>query len=244
MTRRIFIGLLLSMSVLCLSPSLSLAALAVDATANGTSSGSGPFTLSHTVTGSETLLVVGVSHYDSSDTVTGVTYNGVSMTEVPSGSVNNGQYYVDLFYLINPTTGTNNVSVSVSGSVFEIGYGSVSFTGAHQSAPLGTAVTATGSDTTPTATVSSASGELVVDTITIVHSGTLGVGAGQTSRWNAVGTSGFTKYAGSTEPGAGSVTMSWTNSTSQAWASVAVPIKPSSGASAVVPTRLLMGVGP
>lgn len=35
--------------------------------------------------------------------------------------------------------------------------------------------------------------------------------------------------AGSTEPGASSTTMSWSNSTSQAWAIAAVPVKPVSG---------------
>jgi len=207
-------------------------ALAIDATSSTSGgAGAGPFTWSHTVSGSDRGLVVWVSHFDSSDTVTSVTYNGVSMTAIPSSSTTNGQYYIDGFYLIAPATGTNTISVSVSGSVFDLGAGAISFTGAHQTTMLGTAVTATGTSTTPSVNVSSAATEIVSDGLVIVHSGTLSVGASQTSRWNTFAGGGFIKYAGSTETGSGTTTMSWSNSTSQVWAIAAVPVKPAGAAS-------------
>ncbi len=201
-------------------------ALAIDAVSTGTGGGAGPFTWSHTCSGSDRVLIVGVSHNDSGDTVTGMTYNGVSMTPVPSGATSNGQYFVTQYSLIAPATGTNTVSVSMSGNVFDFGAAAISLTGADQTAPLGTAATATGSSTTPSVNVSSAGAEIVVDTLAIVHSGTLSVGAGQTQRWNTTTSNAFIKYAGSTESGSGTTTMSWTNSTSQDWAIVAVPVKP------------------
>lgn len=211
---------------------------AVDSVSSFGSYGVGPFTWAHTCSGSDRLLRVTTSHFDSIDVVTGVTYNGVALTAVPGGSTNNGQYYVTAWYVLAPDTGTHNIVVTMSGNVFDFGAGAISYTGVHQTVPLGTAVTATGTSTTPSVTVSSAADELVDDGLVIIHGDTLSVGAGQTQRWNAVAGSGFIKYAGSTEGGAASTTMSWSNTSSQTWAIVAVPIKPAGGAgSSIIPIQ-------
>lgn len=204
----------------------------VDSVSNLSGNGAGPFTWAHTCAGSDRILLVKVAHYDSSDTVSSVTYGGVALTAVPGASTANGQYRIGWYYLLAPGAGTANIVVTVTGSVFDFGGAGLSLTGVHQTVPFGTPVTATGTDTTPTVTVSSAADELVVDGLVIIHSGTLSVGAGQTQRWNAIATFGFIKYAGSTEVGAASTTMSWSNSSSQTWAIVAVPIKPTVGAPA------------
>lgn len=217
-------------------------AIAVDAVSSASGSGTGPFTWSHTCTGSDRLLLVFITIYHISSTVSGVTYNGVAATAVPSGSATNGNYAVYSYYLIAPATSSNTVSVSVSGGVYDVGVAAISLTGVHQSSPLGTAVTATGSSTTPSVNVSSAADEIVVDGLVIVHNGTLSVGAGQTSRWNAATGNGFIKQAGSTEGGTGTTTMSWTNSTSQDWATVGIPVKPVAAAS-TLHQLCLTGVG-
>lgn len=210
----------------------------VDSVSNLSGSGAGPFTWAHTCSGADRLLRVTVSHFDSNDAVTDITYNGVALTAVPSGATTNGQYWITAYYLIAPDTGTHDIVVTVSGNVFDFGAGAISYNDVHQTVPLGTAVTATGTSTTPTVDVSSAADELVDDGLVIIHSGTLSVGAGQTQRWNAIA-GGFIKYAGSTEGGAASTTMSWSNSSSQAWAIVAVPIKPvgGGGGSSIIPIQ-------
>lgn len=217
-------------------------ALAFDAVTSGQANGGGPFTFSHTTSGSNRVLVVGfVIYAGGSFTVTGITYNGVAMTAIPSSAIT-GTYAVGLYGLIAPASGANTVSISVSGNV-EIGFGAMSFTGADQTTPFGTANTATGTSTTPSVTVSSASGEIVVDTGQIFHSGTLSVGGGQTSRWSSISTGGWVKHFGSTEPGDTSVTMSWSNTTSQDWALSAVPVKPVSAAGTTIRQLCLTGVG-
>src|SRR5262249_48834059 len=75
-------------------------------------------TFSKSVSASSTLLMVHVM----SSYVTGVTYAGVSMTMATStggGAV---------FYLVNPTSGTNNVVVSLSQAAGSLGT-AVSYTG-------------------------------------------------------------------------------------------------------------------
>lgn len=204
-------------------------ALVIDATSSVAGSGAGPFTWVHTCSGSDRFLLLGISYYDSGDTISAVTYNGDALTEVPSSTVSNGQYSAALYSLIAPDTGSNTVSVTFTGSVFDFGAGAVSYTGADQVAPLGTAATDTGTSTTPSVDVTSTTGEIVQDALAMIHSGTLTVGASQTQRWNSTGGFGFIKYAGSTESGATTTTMSWSNSTSQDWAIVGVAVKPDSG---------------
>jgi hypothetical protein len=74
-------------------------------------------------------LVNWISWYHSTSTLSGSAYNGVALTAIPSGSAANGQYHIDGLHLIAPATGTNNLVATFSGSVFDVGMGSVSFTG-------------------------------------------------------------------------------------------------------------------
>ena len=106
-------------------------AIALDVGTSGGNNGGGTsHTYSHTCTGSNLILFVGVSTNSSSDLITGVTYNSVAMTLVDkqAGTSTNYSY---LFYLINPATGANNVVVSASSST-TIYSGAVSYTGAKQ----------------------------------------------------------------------------------------------------------------
>lgn len=212
--------------------------LAIDAISSAHGTGSS-LTFAHTCSGLNRLLVVWVSYFDSADAPTGATYNGVAMTAIPSSTAANGNYKIAGFYLIAPATGTNNIVVSFSGAMSDMGAGAVSFTDAHQTTPLGTAVTATGTNTTPSVTVTTSAGEIVVDGLVIVHGGTLTVDGSQTQRWNSIASNGFQKYAGSTETAAGASTpMNWSNSSSQQWAIGAVPIKPVAAGGGTVATKM------
>lgn len=214
-------------------------ALAVDAVSSDSGSGAGPFTMSHTTSGSNRVMVVGIAYYHPSAVITACTYNSVSLTAIPSAAADMGDYHVRVYGLIAPDTGSNTVSFSASLAMYGFGIGVMTYTGAHQTAPFGIPASATGNDTDPTVDVLAAADELAMDTLCILHSGTLSAGSGQTSRWNAIQSTGFIKYAGSTEPGAGAITMSWANTSSQPWALVAVPVKPvAAGGGSAVPVYM------
>lgn len=89
-------------------------------------------TWSHTCTGTDRILIVGV--YCGTANTTTVTYNGVSMTAINSLAMSgaaSGQF-IKLFYLVNPASGANNVVVSCSaGDMYGL---ATSYTGAKQSA--------------------------------------------------------------------------------------------------------------
>lgn len=207
-------------------------AIAFDAVSRGEGSSVSSISFSHTTTGSDTVAIGLVAYRKNGDTfVDDVTYNAVALTAVPSGATNNGAlYYMEAFYLAAPTTGANTFEVTFGGNTpHDAGVAILTFTGVNQVAPLGTASVADGDSTTPSVAVSAATDDLVVDGLCIEHAGTLSVGAGQTSRFNEIAAAGFIKHSASTEPGAVSVTMSWSDSIGGNWALVAVPLKPATG---------------
>jgi hypothetical protein len=107
-------------------------AIAFDATTNGGLANPGTsLTFSHTVTGSNPILFVNVVGSNSTDNITGATYNGVSMSLV--GKIQTfTERWVYLFVLVGPATGANNVVVS-SSPADVIAPDATSYTGAAQS---------------------------------------------------------------------------------------------------------------
>lgn len=75
-------------------------------------------TVSHTAAGSNRLAVVGFASRGGS--ITGVTYDGVAMTEI--SSTTGGPYFTDirLYYLVNPPTGAKDVVGTHSAGGYEI----------------------------------------------------------------------------------------------------------------------------
>jgi len=110
-------------------------AIAFDASSEHDTGGTIPtgFSFSHTCSGTERLLLVWVIDIGSNDTaVTGITYNGDAMTRL--GEVSDGSNVVEGWYLVNPDTGTNTVSVSQSAGRRSVAYG-LSYTGCSGTQP-------------------------------------------------------------------------------------------------------------
>lgn len=107
-------------------------AIAFDASTNPTYVNAATHTFSHTCTGSDGILWV-LCWRRSGTAVSGVTYNGVSMTslgtEILAGT-GSGNQYLTMWYLGAPATGANNVVVTSSSGATEHIDGAVSYTGA------------------------------------------------------------------------------------------------------------------
>lgn len=202
-------------------------AIAFDATAGSGGDNLASVSFSHTCTGSDRLLLIAIHCLQLTGQVgSSVTYNGVAATFVKQ-TVNQGNRYMELWRLIAPATGANTLAVTFSASMNNVNVQAISFTGVDQTTPLGTSVAGAGNSTTPSVSVSAATNDLVFDAVTIEHAGTFTVGTGQTSRYNGiVAGGGFNKAAGSTEPGAASVTMDWSDTIGGNWVQIGVPIKP------------------
>jgi hypothetical protein len=194
-------------------------AIAIDSTSSGMASAGTTVTVSHTVSGSQRMLVVGVA--TNGAVPSGVTFNGVAMTLKTSG--NSGGNISSVWYLAAPDVGTFNIVVT-KGSGVGTALGGISFTGADP--VIGGSNNASGTSATASTivTVAGTSG-YVVDCVWTGNP-TPSVGAGQTQYWSLPNFASSTRdAAGSYELHAGgSTTMSWTLA-SDAWAISAVEVK-------------------
>ena len=199
-------------------------AIAVDAVSAADSGGANvaSLTWSHTVAaGNERILIVGVSVVV--ETAATVTYGGTALTK--KTALQNVDIEASLWFLVAPPVGAADIVVTFSAAARVVG-GATSYTGVDPTTPWGTAATASGTSTAPSVTVTSAANELPVDAMACKGDPVITVGAGQTQRWNRSSGSG-PSLAGSEEPGAASVVLSWSLNPSKVWALVAAPLKPS-----------------
>jgi len=92
-------------------------AIAYGGVSGGAATPGTSLTFSHTTTGDERVLFVGVYIASTSDLVSGVTYNGVGLTRVLAQQSSFDSHYQYMYILVNPASGANNVVVSASSSV-------------------------------------------------------------------------------------------------------------------------------
>ncbi|MFT6244824.1 MAG: hypothetical protein ACJA0U_002774 [Salibacteraceae bacterium] len=115
-------------------------------------------TWTHPCNGTDRVLVVSIAEDKGAlgtNEITGITYNGVALTkQLQTG---NGFYEAELWYLIAPATGANNVVITSNTQGMNYVGTSVSFTNAHQSAGnlIGNTNSGTGNSATTTGATAS-----------------------------------------------------------------------------------------
>ena len=222
----------LLLPVLALLPLLAgrpaFGAILVDAASSAAGYGTRTLTWSHTVgAGPDRVLVVGVSN-SSNTQVRTVTYGGAPLTLIVSRVGGGGNTRVSLFILVAPPSGAANVVATLAGTE-DVAGGAVSFAGVEQGTPVGDSASGRGTGTLAAVTIASATEEVVVDAVA-ARGNALSItpGAGQAPQWSlATGAGGNDVIgAGSTKPGAASVTMSWTLAVARSWAVGAASLRP------------------
>jgi hypothetical protein len=102
----------------------------------GVSGGTTSFTKAFTLSSADNrFLVVTIFTDSSNDKVSGVTYNGVSMTRLYSRTDNTNSNRFYMYYLINPASGTHNIVVLFNTSTLASALAS-SYTGVKQTSPV------------------------------------------------------------------------------------------------------------
>jgi uncharacterized repeat protein (TIGR01451 family) len=228
MTRHIIAALVVC--VVAATPEVTGAIITFDARTVSVGSGV-TFTFPHTVgVGINRVMIVGVSVFNSNKTVTSVTYAGQPLTRVGflDGGSGSDDRRMEMWRLVNPPMGTANVIMTMSSSA-KVVVGAASFFGVNTAAPHGAFASNEAKTNLATLVVPSAAGELVIDCMAVQgNAATATVGAGQTQLWNdftrSVG--GAVVGAASTEPGAASVTMTWSLAKVDYWVIGAVSLKP------------------
>lgn len=208
-------------------------AVAVGHKSSKLNAGSDPatITVAHDATG-DNELIVGIDTANADLSTVTVTYAGVSMTQIAHITVSNGaQMWV--FKLDNPTTGSNNIVATCTGSSgARVSLNAISFSGANGGA--GTPLTDTGTYTSGTKSLAPtlSSGDMALG-LWCDNKGNLGfLTVNQTSQWANNDSGGFMDNGGNTATGTGATTVSFslTNGNPNAYALCAVPILASSGA--------------
>ena len=218
-------------------------AIALDATssisdAGFTNVGAGPAVWSHTCAAGAYLTVM--IETGNGDFVSGVTYNGVAMTQGVKRAMTVGEAYV--YYLANPSSGANDISVSLSSSESAFMGMGTSFTGVNQGAPE---ATGTGSSTsTGLVSVTTVTDNDWLVGIFVTEAGSaLTVGANTTQRKGNTGTA-ISVDTNAAQTPAGAKTMTATNG-SGLIISAAITLQPAGAVASSTSSGslLTMGVG-
>jgi hypothetical protein len=204
--------------------------IAHDLTSSGSNSFASSITFAAPTSGSDKFLSVGPVTRNNAVSPTSVTHNGDALTVV--GSVQSASAMSVSFYgRVNPNA-TGNIVINLAASNNILGIGN-SYTGVHQTTPLGTEQVdiqdGTGGSTN-SVTLSSALGELCIDVSGNRNGDTPTIPGDQTVR-GSVDSASQINGAMSEEAGAASVVMGRSIVTGSIERTlIAVPLKPSGAA--------------
>lgn len=192
--------------------------------------------------GSNLLLFVAVNQRGgTANDPTGITYGGTALTMVSSSSVKAGgnPSWGSFWTLIAPTVGTANLVVTTPSGGAKLVVVATTYTGVDQTTPVGTPATTTGSGASQSATVSSATGEVVIGALIHADGSTIAVtdGGSQTRRAlvDTGSGGGDCDIEVSEKAGASSTVVSWTTSPAIAWGTTGVALKPAATSTYPVP---------
>jgi len=183
--------------------------------------------------GSNRYLDFGASYFTATSEVPdSVKRGGIKFTAIGSAFSPTSGYGVSAWRLLNPATGAGDITVYWPSAKTPT-LGATAWSGINQSNPIGGTTTNSGNSGTVTVTIGSTSGEVVRDVVR--HNEYITVGAGQTQRWNLPAKGNGPSGAGSSEPGAASVPMTWTTGIPGEWATIGWAIKPATGNPDTIP---------
>ncbi len=192
-------------------------AVAFDARSEGMNTPDGTsLTISHACSGSDRALYAVISHTPGDadvDTVT-ATYNGTAMDVLFTDTTTHSSRHVRAFRLVAPSTGTNNVVFSWSGTAAMAAICG-SFTGVDQADPDDAQVLTDGTagGTSSSRSVTSAAGDMVMDVLVLQNFASSLAVSGTNTEINqmipAGGVNDPNAIGSSYEAGAATVTPSW-----------------------------------
>lgn len=191
------------------------------------------------------VIVLAITDRAGATTINSATYGGVAMTAHTAFNSTPTSFDGRLFYLAGAASGSNNVVVTYSDANTKPKFFAVAYSGVDGTTPLDQLANYAASTSTPSATVTSATGDLVV--FMACQYGRTSVAPSAPATENVdeqIATTGVYAFQWE-EAGAASVTIDGTVSggAAEVWGT-AFNINAAAGATGVPATnRLLMGVG-
>jgi hypothetical protein len=213
----------------------------------------GTTTYAHTVTSNTNgLIALAVGAWNNGGTGTGLsgaTYAGTAMTKITASSslTAGGTFYTEIWYLIAPSTGTNNIVATVSGKTDTLGLSSLSLTGVSQTTPVDTAGTFTGTTGIYTKSITTTAAlDWMLDITSHLSANTANSNTGGTSIFNNAtgGVGNASQYGIATSAGANSMTWTYPDVGDTGTYSIAAFLASGGGGGSINKgaTALMMGV--
>ncbi|HBD09759.1 MAG TPA: hypothetical protein DCZ69_16020, partial [Syntrophobacteraceae bacterium] len=207
------------------------AGVSVVSSTSGATGGSGASSLTlsnHSVSGSNRLLMVGISYWPDVTPVAiqSVTWNGQNLTYV-GGRASSTFATTAIYKLEDPPVATSDVVITFDNWTGAVA-GAITFDGVNLSSPLGTVSSNNSTTSSASTTVTTTAGDLVF-AVAASNAKALTLFNGDTQHWSQLTT--YSAGAGGTELATGaSTTVSWTVAagTPRYWAISGVPVKPAS----------------
>lgn len=190
------------------------------------------------------MAVIAFDSASGALSITACTLGGNAMTSAGAAASNATTHSMaQAFVLVAPPTGTPTLSITISGTIQDIYYNLVVFSGVNQTTPVraGTYQTKSSSGTNPSMTVTSNTNDR---TVTVLDSGGPSISStNQTS--DGINTGGA--FAGASDhctTPAASVTHTWTMASSTGYAMIGFSLDGDpAGGGTTVPERAKLGVG-
>jgi RHS repeat-associated protein len=166
-------------------------------------------------------------------------YGGTALTKVTNNR--SGSMACELWYLKNPPSGANTMSVTVTGATDAIKLGTESFTNVEQTAPLDVSNSSSGTSGNPSVSLTTtATNDVVVSTLH--RFSTTDASTNRTSLYKDKVTSTLAAASYQLATTAGSYSDTYTGSASQDWCMLSAGFKPvtSGGGSGATTTRYVL----
>jgi hypothetical protein len=191
-------------------------------------------------TGDLLVVAIGTTTFGTAETVSGVTWNGNALTKAVSKNQATGAqaqwHEVSIWYLKIAAGATATVAITLTGTCDDLLAQAVKYTGHDTTTPIGDTDSTfldNAGGVEPSLTLTTASGDEVLDVLQIEDTANLTEGAGQTSIYEAATSNNFGTIHVSAEAATGtSVTMSWTRALDRGYDYCAAVIKAAAGGGA------------
>lgn len=208
------------------------AAVAIDATSSVHDNNPTSLTVSHTTSGSDRLMLVGVSLWNEDyESVSSVSYGGTSLTRIGFHQRSDDSR-VEIWGLVAPPAVSASVSVNFSSRANSgAGFGVVTFTGVDQSSPYGSTVTNNGDSYSAGLNIPSIVDGMVFAVMASEYQDDYPNASSVFNehwnyKWN--GNNRLSGGGGTAAGTGGTVSIAWDLENSEDWAMIGLPLNPSS----------------
>lgn len=207
-------------------PAVSAGTLSQGTSATNNAGNPSSITITSFASTASDLLLIGVS-FRGAITLNTVVFGNFPAIRIAQASAGNN-IKAEIWAIHGVIAQTANIVFTFSGATDGVIVGVEPFSGAGTSYSLGTVVTASGTTSNPSLSITVGTGEIAFNVVSLDRATALTVGSGETEQWNASDAGQFDVMGGaSTTSSTGAQTLDWTGTGQQNWVQIGIIVQPS-----------------